>query len=325
MAEAKKVSRKTTAKAAPDTTGKKTAAKTASAKTTAASGRKVTRVDAAKKPSGKTASAKTAAAETAVKTEASSQLTGLMSSVLSNNSLNSVSGKTGLDTGSVAGILASALPALLNGANGQASASSTSDSFYQAVSNHAGKDPESVDMDEGSKIIDHLLGDRKAGIANEISRKTGVSAREVCLVLSAAAPILMNLLGKTTSGAGNSSGVASMLGSLLGGSSNSSASGSLLTSALSSVLSGAASNSSSGNSLLGSMLNGSPSSGGSLLGSLLGGSSYSNNNNSSPIAGLAGSLLGSFLGGNNGNSNSHSQKPSSGGIDLGGILSSLLK
>ena len=287
MATAKKATKATAKKVTP-------AAKPAEKKTTtaakkpAAAAKKTT---AAAKPAVEKKT--TAAAKTTTKAS-KSMLTDIMSSVLSNSSLNSVTGKTGVDSSDVAGILASALPSLLNGANDQASSASTAESFYEAVNSHAAKDPEDVDTDEGAKIVSHLLGKKENTVMKEISKKTGVSTKNVALVLAAAAPIIMNLLGKQSSSQTSSSGVASLLGSLLGGSSGSSSSTDFMTSALSSVLSGAGNSSST-----------------SILGSLLGGGSGSSSSS------MASSLLGSLLGGG---SSSHSS-----GGGLTDLLTSLLK
>ncbi|MDO5444818.1 MAG: DUF937 domain-containing protein [Eubacteriales bacterium] len=316
MADARKTAKKAVAAKKSDSekkvTAKPTAKKVTSAKSAAKTTEKKTTVV---KPAAKNATS----AKTANK-DVSPALTGLMSSFLSDSSLSSVSGKAGVDSGNVAGILAAALPSLLNGANSQASSAETSESFFEAVNSHAGKNPEDVDVDEGQKIINHLLGSDAENVKNEISRKTGLSSAKVGLVLAAAAPIIMNLLGKETSSSHSSSGTASLLGSLLGGSSNSSSSNSLMTAALGSVLTGALGGNSYGNnSMLGSLLGGSTgSSSSNLLGSLLGATTGSSSNSS--MASGAMGLLGSLLGGSS--NNSHQQSSGSG---LAGILSHLLK
>lgn len=320
MADAKKTARKATSARRTESevkTSAKSAAKSSARPVAAKSAARPAAVKSAARPA---AERRPAEAEP-VERGASSALTGLMSSFLSDNSLNSVSGKAGVDSGDVAGILAAALPSLLNGANGQASDESTSESFFEAVNSHAGKDPGDVDVDEGQKIISHLLGNDEEEVTRAIAKKTGMSSAKVGLVLAAAAPIIMNLLGKETSSSHSSHGTASLLGSLLGGSSGSSASNSLMTAALGSVLSGSLGGGSGSNSLLGSLLGGGSSSASSgLLGSLLGTtSSYSNNSNS--MASGAMGLLGSLLGADDSYGNQHQQQSSG----LAGILGSLLK
>lgn len=257
-------------------------------------------------------------------------LTTLLSSLLSDQNIQNVAAKAGVSTEEAASVLATSLPVLLNGANGQASDARTTESFYQAVTDHAHKDPETIDLEEGGKIVGHLLGDDAARAEDAIATRAGMKPNTVALILAAAAPLIMNMLGSSTSSSNSSAGTASLLSALLGGGTNSNASSSLMTSALTSVLSGALGGQSSSNSLLGSVLSGALGGGmggvpqqpqysgqnsGSLLGSLFGGMPQQN------AAPSTASLLGSLLGASGG------QQQSS-GLDLGtigGLLSSLLK
>ena len=213
-------------------------------------------------------------------------LTSLMGALLSDNNVQSVSSKTGVSNGNVAGVLATALPMLLNGANNQAQQKETSQSFHEAVLEHSKKDPEKVDLAEGEKIVDHLLGNDADKAEKAIAKQTGLSRAQVALILAAAAPIIMNMLGKQTSAShsNSASATASLLGSLLGGGSNSNASNALMTAALGAVLSnalGGNSQSSASSSILGSV-----------LGSALGAKPQQNHAASNGTAALLGSLLG---------------------------------
>lgn len=189
-------------------------------------------------------------------------LTTLMAALLSDKSVNSVSKKAGVDSSAVASVMAAALPALLNGANQQASQKETTESFYEAVTEHAAKDPKKVDVAEGEKIVEHLLGeDETAKTEKAVAKATGLSKGQVALILAAAAPLIMNLLGKqtTASNSNSAASTASLLGNLLGGGSGSTASNALMTAALASVLSnamgGGSSKPAANASILGSVLN----------------------------------------------------------------------
>lgn len=248
-------------------------------------------------------------------------LTSLMSTLLSDQNISAVAGKAGVSEEEAASVLATALPIMLNGANGQASDAATTESFYQAVTDHAKKDPKDVDLEEGGKIVGHLLGTDAEKAENAIATRAGMSSANVGLILAAAAPLIMNMLGSSTSSSTSSAGTASLLSALLGGGMNSNSSSSLMTSALTSVLGSALGGNSSSNSLLGSVLNsalgGSTTSSTSLLGSLLGGMGSTQQASS---ANSTSSLLGSLLGGSSGQQQS--------GLNLGtvgGLLSSLLK
>ena len=228
-------------------------------------------------------------------------LTSLMGALLSDSSVQSVSNKAGVSGSDAVSVLAAALPALLNGANAQASNADTAESFHAAVTEHAAKDPEKVDVSEGEKIVEHLLGADAEKTEKAIAKKTGLSKAQIALILAAAAPLIMNMLGQhtTASNSSSSSSTASILGSLLGGSSNSSSSNSLMTAALGAVLGGAlgtasGSSSSSGSSILSSVLSSamggstqqSSSAASSLLGSLLGGSTQQSSSSSDLLGGL---------------------------------------
>ena len=252
-------------------------------------------------------------------------LNTLMSSLLSDANIKSVARKAGVSDEEAASVLATSLPVMLNGANGQASDGHTTESFFQAVRDHAGKDPEKVDLKEGGKIVGHLLGTDEEAAENAIATRAGMKPSTVGLILAAAAPLIMNALGSSTSSSTSSAGTASLLNALLGGASNSNASGSLMTSALAGVLGNALGGGSSSNSLLGNVLTGalgggmqqSPSMASSLLGSLLGGGVQQQQQSSS----MASSLLGSLMGG----SNVQQQQPSVNLGSISGLLNSLLR
>ena len=83
-------------------------------------------------------------------------------------------------------------------------------------------------MEDGQKIVNHLLGKETAAqTAQNISAKTGTSAANISNVLSAAAPLLMTLMGKqatksaqTTQTAANAQGgldLGNIVDSLFGG------------------------------------------------------------------------------------------------------------
>lgn len=239
-------------------------------------------------------------------------LTSLIGALLNDNNVQSVSGKTGVSNGDVAGVLATALPMLLNGANNQAQQKETSQSFHEAVLEHSTKDPEKVDLAEGEKIVDHLLGNDADKAEKAIAKQTGLSRAQVALILAAAAPIIMNMLGKQTSASHSSSAsaTASLLGSLLGGGSNSSASNALMTAALGAVLSNALGGGNSQSNASSSIL-------GSVLGSALGAKPQQNHKASNGTAALLGSLLGATQ------QQAKPQQSNVSGDLLGGLLSLL--
>ena len=234
-------------------------------------------------------------------------INSLLSTMLSSGSVNGISQLTGSSNADVANVLASALPSLLGGAEMQATQSNSG--FEQALVSHAKEDTSNlgsfmsgVDMNDGAKILGHLLGANTAATTNAVAKKTGVSNKSTASILSAAAPLLMSLLGQQTQQSSNSGlSTASLIASLLTGSLN------------------------SGNSsLLGSLLGGGQSysqpqqsAGNSLLSALLGGGQPQQTYVQPQQTSAANSLLGALLGGGSSNQ-------SSGGLDLTSLALSAL-
>jgi len=151
-------------------------------------------------------------------------INALMSSMLSGDSIKGLSKATGTTQTNVKNVLASALPSLLSGAKEQATNSSTAQSFSDALADHAKDNTgditsflSSVNVADGSKIIGHLLGSNQASTTKEAAKSAGISTGKAGSILSAAAPLLMSLLGQQAGKEGNSaSGIAGIMGSLLG-------------------------------------------------------------------------------------------------------------
>lgn len=132
-------------------------------------------------------------------------LNSIAKTLLSSDSLKSISKTTKTSSNDVTSVLAAALPLLIQGAAKQSTGAKTSDSFAEALLSHA-KDSttdlsafmKKVDVEDGSKIISHLLGKKADTSANKIAEKTGVDTEKVIKILAVAAPLLMSLLGKKT-------------------------------------------------------------------------------------------------------------------------------
>lgn len=147
----------------------------------------------------------------------------LAGTLLSSDSISGLSNATGTSNSDVTKVLAQALPALLNGANEQAKDKDTAESFANALSQHAKDDTKdlssfmsNLDLADGAKIITHLLGSGKSDLIGEISENTDVSEKDTGAIISAAAPLLMSLLGQQTEeDEDKDSGVEGLLGALL--------------------------------------------------------------------------------------------------------------
>ena len=133
----------------------------------------------------------------------------LLTSLLSQKAVNSVSTNVGATDDQVSAVLASVLPELLNGATKQATDEKTSASFLEALTQHAGNAKSTsendiakliggADLVDGSKIVKHLLGGNTNSVVNSAAKASGLSEDITGKVLSSVAPSLMTLLGKQT-------------------------------------------------------------------------------------------------------------------------------
>ncbi len=131
-------------------------------------------------------------------------ITSMLGTIVSADSMNQISRAADVPTKDVQSVLLSALPSLLSGALGQASNQSTASSFAGALDQHSagntsnlGSFLSSVDLDDGAKIIGHLLGNSSNDVVSQAAEKSGLSLGQTLKILSIAAPLLMSLLGKT--------------------------------------------------------------------------------------------------------------------------------
>ena len=178
-------------------------------------------------------------------------LASMLQTMLSSDSIAKMGEKTGTSADEVKSVLFSALPALLKGVQGQASNKDTVAGFAGALDSHALDDTSDiaaflsqVDLEDGGKIVGHLLGGDQGETTKAAAKKAGLSTAATGSILGAAAPLLMSLLGQqatqavqakpqsqqASSGAGLLAGLVggaqqsadanplgSMMGSMLGG------------------------------------------------------------------------------------------------------------
>ena len=144
----------------------------------------------------------------------------LLTTLLSSSSITNVGKCTNTKPEEVKSVLQAAVPALLKGVTAQTKDSKTAAGFTEALASHAkdynsnlGSFFKNVDLTDGSKILTHLIGSPSSATTKEIAKKAGVSADKTTSILSAAAPLLMSLLGKEQSSSG--SAVTDLVGGLL--------------------------------------------------------------------------------------------------------------
>lgn len=148
-------------------------------------------------------------------------ITSLIGTLLSSDSISGVSKSTKSSSSDVMSVMTAALPLLLNGAKAQAEDESTAASFSKALATHGKKDTSdlssflgNVDLEDGSKIIGHLLGNDSDAIKT-IAKQAGTNTKTASSVLSAAAPLMMSLLGQKDNDDDDDSALGSIAAALI--------------------------------------------------------------------------------------------------------------
>lgn len=96
------------------------------------------------------------------------------------------------------------LPLLVKGMQSQASNKDTQAGFLQALSDHSKDDTsdvskflKNVDVDDGAKIVKHLLGEKQEEAAAKAKKKSGLDTKTILKIMAILAPLLMSQMGKT--------------------------------------------------------------------------------------------------------------------------------
>lgn len=211
--------------------------------------------------------------------------------------LDQIAGKLGVDGDTARAAVATALPSLVAGMQNNAASPEGAEALQSAIQQHDaalldnGVNIDAVDIDDGQKIVDHVLGENQEALASQLSNAApaGIDLGDlVKKALPMLAPIVMSFLAKNSA---NASAAAPTEGGLdIGG-------------------------------MLGGLLGGGGQQGGGLdlggmLGGLLGGGGQQQAGGGLDIGGMLGGLLG-------GGQQQAEQPKAGGGLDLGGILGGL--
>ena len=153
----------------------------------------------------------------------------ILNTIMGSDSVSSLSSLTGTSENDVSNVLSTVLPLFMNGAQGQATNADTAQSFANALASH-GKDDFSdlssflgnVDLEDGGKIVEHLLGkDAVEEATSNISAQSGIASGNISNILSATAPLLMSMMGKQATAEADAApddvDLNSLVGSLFGG------------------------------------------------------------------------------------------------------------
>lgn len=158
----------------------------------------------------------------------------LLNSDIGKSIISGVSGQTNQSEEKTNDVLTMALPVLMaamkrnastpQGAEGLMGALNNSKHDGSILDNLGGLFSDGVDqnvLEDGGKILGHVLGNKQANVQNAIGARAGVDSNSVAQILQIAAPILLGMLGKQTreKQVNNSSGLEDLLGGMLSGNS----------------------------------------------------------------------------------------------------------
>lgn len=154
-------------------------------------------------------------------------LLSILSKLLTqDSSVQSISGNSGLSKSQIRMLIAIALPILIKYLTKNASSQSGAQSLLGALTQHTstndvGLQLKDADLDDGNKIVNHILGDNTGKVVDGLSAQTGIDQNMVSSVLSNIAPVLLSGLSaaqtETAPQANNSTDfLTSFAGSLFG-------------------------------------------------------------------------------------------------------------
>ncbi len=127
----------------------------------------------------------------------------LISTLASNDSVNSVAKKTGLSQKLVYKLIMTALPILIRYMTKNVGSQNGALSLLNALTQHnttraMSEQIDDVDEEDGDKIIGHILGDDKDMVVKSLAVETGAKTEEVTKTLGSIAPALLSGLAAAT-------------------------------------------------------------------------------------------------------------------------------
>src|SRR5690606_8383611 len=157
----------------------------------------------------------------------------VLNSDLGKTIISGVSNQTNQPQSKTQDVLTMALPVLMAAMKRNASSPQGAENLLGAINNKhdgsilnnlGGLFSGGVDGDvinDGSKILGHVLGNKQSNVEMALSQKSGVDANTVSQILKMAAPILLGILGNQAKkeNVNSANGLESLLGGMLGGSS----------------------------------------------------------------------------------------------------------
>lgn len=145
----------------------------------------------------------------------------LFNSLLGDSSVKTLSKNSGASQDQVQQVMGLALPILMKSMQENASGKKGEESLAKALANHGADDVSNVsaflsgvDLEDGNKILGHILGSNKTKVEKDIAKQAGLTSNQTSGILANAAPLLLALLGGSLFGG---DGLGGILGGALGG------------------------------------------------------------------------------------------------------------
>ena len=130
----------------------------------------------------------------------------LLSAMTTQSSLGQISGKTGLSEKQVKKLLMIAVPILIKYLTRNASSGSGAQSLLGALAQHKNRKEmdlqlKEADEKDGGKIINHILGNNKTEVTQNLSAQSGLTQEQVNQILAIMAPAILSGVSQATNDA----------------------------------------------------------------------------------------------------------------------------
>jgi hypothetical protein len=153
----------------------------------------------------------------------------LLNSDVGKTIISGVSGQSGQPYDKTGNLLTMAMPVLMQAMKRNAGSADGAQGLMNALSNkHDGSILDNLDglfsggvdkdvIDDGGKILGHVLGNNRENVENALSQKSGIDAGAVGDIMKVAAPLLMGVVGKQKrrQAVHSTSGLEGLLGGML--------------------------------------------------------------------------------------------------------------
>ncbi len=126
----------------------------------------------------------------------------LAGSLLQGKNLDQISDSLGIDSATAQKILSAAVPMILGGLlKNSKSGNGLQDLFKAIVKDHDGSAVDNIsdvinNPTKGGGILEHVLGDQRSTIENQIGQSSGLDMAKISRILKIAAPIILAIIGK---------------------------------------------------------------------------------------------------------------------------------